>query len=170
MKHSIVALFLLLAISITAQDFGNFKTKIGNQVPNFEFTSIDGVKMTNKDLEGKVVLLNFWATWCGPCIKEMPSLNKFAKTQDPEKFVVVALARGQDESAIQGFIDNNGYDFVFAADMDKAVYTKFAEKSIPRNVVLNAQGKIIYQLMGYYPEKMIEMEKLIEREISKLPK
>lgn len=161
---------MLSSFLLTAQDVGSFKTKVGDQVPEFSFVSLDGEKMTNKDLEGKIVLLNFWATWCGPCVKEMPDLNKFVGTQNPDDFVVVALAREQDNETIKPFAVRNGYDFIFVSDMDKAVYSNFADRSIPRNVVLDSNGKIIFQLLGYYPEKIKEMEKLIEKEVAKLHK
>lgn len=147
---------------------GNFLTEIGQQVPAFEVESIDGVSISNKDLEGKIVLLNFWATWCGPCIREFPELNEFASKQDPELFQVMAFARGEDKMKVEKFRANNDYGFTFVSDLDKSVYSNFAEKSIPRNVVINAKGEIIFQLMGYYPEEIKKMEILIEEEIDKL--
>ena len=170
MKNLLILLLCSLSLTLVAQkpDPGSFKTKVGDQVPAFSFETYDGVTMTNKDLEGKIVLLNFWATWCGPCVKEMPGLNDFVATQSSDDFVVIALARQQDNATIKPFIDKNGYDFTFVADVDKKVYANFAEKSIPRNVVLDADGKIIFQLLGYYPEEIKKMEKLIAKKVEEL--
>ncbi len=170
MKHLSLLLFLFSSTFLFAQDIKaqNFLTEVGEQVPAFDVETIDGERISNKDLEGKIVLLNFWATWCGPCIREFPELDKFASKQDESLFQVVAFARGEDKEKIEKFRKNNDYAFTFVSDLDKSVYLNFAEKSIPRNVVLNSKGEIIFQLMGYYPEEIKKMEKLIEEEIGKL--
>lgn len=171
MKQLLLLTFTLFSLTAFAQvKPGNFKTNIGDQVPAFSFETLDGKQMTNKDLEGKIVLLNFWATWCGPCVREMPELNKFVAKQNPDEFVVVALAREQTKETVKSFADKNGYDFIFASDLDKSIYSNFADKSIPRNVVLNSKGEIIFQLMGYYPEEIKKMEKLIAKEAAQLNK
>lgn len=174
MKQALIFLFTLSSIFLSAQaqkpNPGTFKTQVGDQVPAFSFVTVDGETMTNKDLEGKIVLLNFWATWCGPCVREMPGLNEFVATQSSDDFVVVALAREQNKETIMPFIKKNGYDFIFVPDVNKEVYSNFADKSIPRNVVLDADGKIIFQLMGYYPEEIKKMEKMIVEEVGNMKK
>lgn len=175
MKHLLLLSFFFFSLSANAQtatkpNFGKFFTEVGDQVPAFSFETLDGEKMDIEDFKGKVVLLNFWATWCGPCIREFPELNKFAESQNDEEFVVLAMAREQNKETVKQFADENGYNFIFVSDLDKTVYSNFAEKSIPRNVVLDSNGKIIYQLLGYYPEKIKEMEKLIEKEVALLKK
>ena len=170
MKYFITLSLIFLNSFIFSQEVkpGNFLTEIDEQVPAFSVMTIDGDSLSTEDLKGKIVLLNFWATWCGPCIREFPVLNEFAAKQDPELFQVIALARGEDQQKVEKFRENNPYVFTFVSDLDKSVYSLFAEKSIPRNVVVDADGKIIFQLMGYYPEEIKKMEKLIEGEIGKL--
>ncbi len=175
MKNIFLLPLLVLCLSANAQKATdrippNFKTELGQQVPSFSFETLDGEKMAIEDLKGKVVLLNFWATWCGPCIREFPELDKFAKSQDDKEFVVVAMAREQNMETVKAFAEKNDYNFIFVSDLDKSIYSNFAEKSIPRNVVLDSNGKIIFQLTGYYPEEIKKMEKLIETEVAMLKK
>lgn len=170
MKYISIIYLVLMSTILFSQEIkpGNFLTELGQQVPSFELETIDGKAISNKDLEGKIILLNFWATWCGPCLKEFPELNEFASKQNPELFEVIALARGEDKTKVDDFRKSNDYVFTFVSDLDKTVYSNFATKYIPRNVVLNAEGKIIFQLTGYDLEEIKKMKKLIEKEIAKL--
>jgi thiol-disulfide isomerase/thioredoxin len=124
--------------------------------------------MDIKDLEGKIVLINFWATWCGPCLRELPELNKFVTTLDSQDFVVLAIARDQDTGTIKEHIVDKDYKFAFVPDEGKSIYLNFADKGIPRNVLLNAEGKILFQTLGYNLDEFQEMENMIKEELSKL--
>ena len=136
----------------------------GAAVPEFSFTTTRGEQYSMKGLEGKVVLLNFFATWCPTCMKEMPALQNqvWSKYKDRADFMLVSIGREQNMQKIKEFKAEKGYDFHFAPDTGRVIYGKFAEKYIPRNVVVDKQGTIVYQSTGYDEEKFSNMLQVIE--------
>ncbi len=159
----ILVSFVFLSFGLAAQDGKEFKTQLNNPIPEFEFTPLDSEKIHIKDYQGKVVLLNFYASWCGPCRREMPVLDKALKNE--KDLIILAIARGEDVSKVREFKDEHNYSFVFAPDQDKSVYQLFADKYIPRNLVINKEGQIIYQSTGYDVEKLNSMIDLIKKEL-----
>src|SRR5437660_2140915 len=96
-----------LAINLSAADLSEFETtltKVGQQVPEFGWTTLDGQKFDAKTLHGKVVLVNFFATWCGPCMEEMPHLQKDIFQQFKDKnFVMVSIGREHNDAELKEF-------------------------------------------------------------------
>lgn len=155
-----IALFFIGSLSFAQ----TWKTAVGQQAPKFEVTSKDGSKLTSDSLQGKIVLLNFFATWCPPCRQELPKVqseiwNKFG---DREDFELLVLAREENWDKLNPFIAQFKYTFPFYPDLNRAVFGLFAEDTIPRNVVLDRSGKIIYQEIGYEPKEFDEMVRLIQ--------
>jgi peroxiredoxin len=142
--------------------------KKGQKVPDFSFTTTKGEKYDIQELRGKVVVLNFFATWCPTCMKEMPALQDqmWKKYGDNEDFFLVSIGREQDMKKMKEFVREKGYDFYFAPDTSRSIYGHFAEKYIPRNFVVNGKGTIVYQNTGYTEEKFAEMMEIVDDELS----
>jgi peroxiredoxin len=139
----------------------------GQEVPDFSFNTIDGESYTISDLEGKIVLLNFFATWCPSCMEEMPALEKqiWEQYKDHEEFFMVSIGREHTMKDMKEFQEKKGYSFNFAPDTGRVIYGKFAEKYIPRNVVVDKKGNIIYQCTGYEKEDFKEMLGILEKKL-----
>ncbi len=138
-------------------------TKVGDVSPLAAIRTIDGEDL---DFHGKTVLLDFFATWCGPCMLEMPVLEK--NIQQPFKdagLVVVAVGRGHSESELNKFRDKNNYTFFYAADPNKELFGKFATNAIPRAVLIGRDGKIKFQSAGFKPEEFIALENVVKTEL-----
>jgi len=125
-------------------------TKVGQAAPEFRATLLDGKTFDLKDAKGKVVLVNFFATWCGPCMQEMPHLQDQIWTRfKGANFAMVAIDREESEAVLQAFQAKHQFGFPIATDLKREVYSKFASKYIPRNVLIDAKGNIIFQSVGY---------------------
>jgi peroxiredoxin len=178
MKLTSLCLLLLLAFpalvasqNFAPQDDMESYTRVGDKMPAFTITDLSGREINTASIKGKVVLVNFWATWCPPCLVEMPRLEKevWRKYKDAD-FVMVAIAREQSEQEIAEFQKENGLTFPFAADPQREVYKLFGNGGIPRSYVVGADGKILYQSVGYHPTEFDLMKKAIEKELAKIQK
>ncbi len=123
-------------------------TEEGAQVPDFEMTFLDGQTASFEQYRGKKVLLNFWATWCGPCVGELPAFQKLA-VEYPDELVILAVNCSEDEETVQKFIKNNGYTFPVVLDKDGTIQEIFGGiTSIPVTVIIDGEGKIVSSSTG----------------------
>lgn len=157
----LLSIFFLNGWNVSAQQW---HTRIGQQVPHFEIETKDGAKKSTETLQGKVVLINFFATWCPPCRQELPQVQKeiWDKHQNREDFEIIVLAREEGWDKLTPFLEQFGYTFPFYPDLNRKVYNLFATDTIPRNVIIDRNGKIIYQSIGYEPEEFTQMANLIQ--------
>lgn len=122
----------------------------GFSAPDFTLTTLDGEELTLSDLRGKVVVLNFWASWCLPCRAEMPAMLQVYKDYRDLGLVIVAVnATDQDsqESALQ-FAEEHELDFPIPLDMDGSVSRKYALRGLPTTYFIDADGIIQKVVVG----------------------
>lgn len=153
----------LAALSVRAQDATTY-TKIGDKVPAFKCTTLDGKTIDIQELKGKVILINFFATWCPPCNQELPVLQSdvWEKYKNNRKFVLLILGREHTEKELTEWVAKKGFVMPFAPDPKREIYSLFAKESIPRNVIIGKDGKIAFQSIGYTPEEFTKVLKTLE--------
>ena len=122
----------------------------GDVAPDFTVEMLDGKKITLSSLRGKVVLVSFWATWCPPCRQEMSHMqegviDRFAGSD----LVVLPISRGEKRETVEKFIEKMGYGFPVGLDADQSIYSKYASNYVPRSVVINREGEVVYVAVGY---------------------
>ena len=140
-------------------------TKVGDKSPVASVRTIDGKEVK---LEGQVVLLNFFATWCGPCMSEMPHLQqKLWEPLEKKGLVLVAVGREHTEAEVKAFKEKKKFTFAFAADPKREVFGKFATQSIPRCVLIGKDGRIKYQSMGYDEAEFEKLVAAVKKELEK---
>ncbi|MDR1524099.1 MAG: TlpA family protein disulfide reductase [Tannerella sp.] len=141
--------------------------KTGDQAPDFSVEMLDGRFLKLSDLKGKVVLLNFWATWCGPCMmefKEIPDkiLKRFEGKSD---FVFIPVSREETRETVRNKMDQlkrDGIDFPVGMDPDKAIYSLYAKSYIPRNYLIDRNGKVVHASTGYDVKEFAALAEKIE--------
>ncbi|MED3911647.1 redoxin domain-containing protein [Peribacillus simplex] len=117
--------------------------KIGAKAPNFSLKTLGGKQVELSDYKGKKVMLNFWATWCPPCKKEMPDMEKY--TQQAGDDVVVLAVNIDPENDVQSFVDDNGITFTIPLDSQSAknpVNERYKILSIPTTYFIDKEGII----------------------------
>ena len=122
----------------------------GDVAPDFTVAKLGGGEATLSSLRGKVVLVNFWATWCPPCRQELAHLQEGVLDVFKGKdLVVLPVSRGEKEEVVQEYITKMGYTFPIYLDGDQSAYKKDASNYIPRSVVVGRDGKVVYVAVGY---------------------
>lgn len=141
----------------------------GDIAPNFELTTLEGEIFNLEAHRGKVVLVNFFATWCPPCREELPYLEReIWQRFDPEDFALIVVGREENDEVIGPFVESNGYSLPFAGDPDKAVYDRYATRFIPRNFVIGPDGTVLFQSQGFEREDFERMVAVIEDAVADL--
>ena len=142
--------------------------KAGQKAPAFEVQMFDGSTVKLADLKGKVVLLNFWATWCPPCRAELARVEKdIIEKFKGQKFVFIPISRGEKRETVAAFREKMGYSFPMGLDTDGRVYAEYAQTYIPRNFLIDKKGNVVKASVGYDEAEFAELIKLIEEEIKK---
>lgn len=119
----------------------NQETSQNSKAPDFTADLTDGSSFTLSEQEGKVVLLNFWATWCSPCVEEMPALEKIHKEYG-DQVKVVAVDCGEDKAVVDGFLKENGYTFSVGYDEKNEISRKYPVTGIPYTLVIGKDGVV----------------------------
>ncbi|HWA84022.1 MAG TPA: redoxin domain-containing protein [Fimbriimonadaceae bacterium] len=138
----------------TASDGSNPPVPLGSAAPDIVLTSLDGKKVKLSSFRGKVVLIDFWATWCPPCRKGLPTTNKIHEQYDSKGLQVLALST-EDSATISAFVKDNKYTFAAYRDPNAEATKKYNVEGIPCTVIIDAKGKLSSYLVGLRPESEI---------------
>ncbi len=130
--------------------------KAGTQAPDFRVEMFDGTTFTLGSLRGKVVLLNFWATWCGPCREELSRVQKdiIDRFKGNEDFVFLPVSRGETRETVAAFREKMGYTFPMGLDPEQKIYRLYASNYIPRNFVIDRNGKVVLASVRVRPRRV----------------
>ncbi|PEE33305.1 thiol:disulfide interchange protein [Bacillus cereus] len=139
--------------------------EIGKSAPDFTLTKLDGTNVKLSDLKGKKVILNFWATWCGPCQQEMPDMEAFYK-EHKENVEILAVnytpsEKGGGEEKVSNFAKEKGITFPILLDKNIDVTTAYKVITIPTSYFIDTKGVIQDKLIGPMTQK--EMEKRVAK-------
>lgn len=174
MKYLSVALLLLMAVSAGAQmpakeipaDYG-YVVKIGQQVPDFTLETTDGKSVPVSSLKGKVVMLQFTASWCSVCRKEMPHIEAdiWKKYQNNPNFALYGVDLDEPKDLVEKFAKSVPVTYPLTLDPKGGIFYRFAEKNagVTRNVILDKTGKIVYMTRLYKEAEFQEMKEVIAK-------
>jgi cytochrome c biogenesis protein CcmG, thiol:disulfide interchange protein DsbE len=120
----------------------------GDTAPAFQVTTDAGRTVSRADFGGKLLVLNFWATWCPPCIEEMPSLNQFQQQFAGSGLVVVGVSVDQNEQAYRKFLDRVKVAFATARDPEARISSEYGTFKFPETYIINRDGKVVEKIVG----------------------
>ncbi len=141
----------------------------GEAAPDFSLRDINGQEVSLSSYKGKVVLVNFWATWCGPCKLEMPHLDKMDRELEEKGFEVISISTDDARAAskVKPLIKRGGYGFTVLLDKDTTVVSQYnPAKTLPYNVLIDRTGNIHKVYQGYNPGDEVELRREVEALVS----
>lgn len=153
-------------VQVSDADDRQYLVKVGDMAPDFEMTLPEGGKVKLSDLRGKVVMLQFTASWCGVCRKEMPFIEKdiWLKHKDNPQFALYGIDREEPAEKIQVLRDATGVTYPIGMDPDAGIFGLYAEKDagITRNIIIDRDGKIVMLTRLFEEEEFNEMVSVID--------
>ncbi|MBX3064153.1 MAG: TlpA family protein disulfide reductase [Anaerolineae bacterium] len=135
-------------------------TLIDNPAPQFTLNTLDGDPIKLTDLQGKWVFLNFWATWCPPCVTEMPELQKLydgGYGTDPQAITVLTVDKSEDEATVRKFMTDNKLTLPVALDTDSVVNGQYVVINLPITFMIDPQGVVRYQHLSPLTPEVINL-------------
>jgi thiol-disulfide isomerase/thioredoxin len=142
---------LNVALSGTAKTFDEAGLRLLREKVSprdFSLSVLEGETKSLSSYKGKVVFLNFWATWCGPCRVEMPSMEAVYNKFSDKGLEMLAVNCDEDNAAVRSFIKNEGFSFPVLLDLDGKVSANYGIQSIPTTFLVDRDGMIILRLVG----------------------
>jgi thiol-disulfide isomerase/thioredoxin len=122
--------------------------KEGTEIVDFELQELSGASRRLSDFNGRVVFLNFWATWCGPCRMEMPSMQRLYERLKRKGLEIVAVNLQEDRGSVQRFVDELGLSFPVLLDTTGRVGATYGARSIPTTYIVDREGFVIAGTIG----------------------
>jgi len=166
MKRALLLLITGLGLSLVGLTAAaQLKPTKPRAAPELNLPTLDGGRVNLGDLRGRVVLVNFWAVWCPPCRKEMPSMERLSKRLAERPFTILASNAGETPEQIRPFLKEVPLTFPILLDQDSARMRAWRVFVLPTSFLVDKQGQIRYSLSGHIewdePEAVAVIEKLL---------
>lgn len=153
-------LFLVLAVALVAcggaQGAALLGVNEGNQARDFTLEALDGTEVSLSDFKGRVVLINFWATWCAPCRAEVPDLQAAYEARQGDGFVVLGVNVEESRPAVESFVAEFDMTYPVLLDETGDVLKLYRAIGLPMSIVVDQEGLIQARHIGYLSEGQLE--------------
>ncbi|MFC1843669.1 TlpA family protein disulfide reductase [Thermodesulfobacteriota bacterium] len=146
-KLSLLTLALFLLLFITACGESPVAT-VGKPAPDFDTVDLEGKVWSLSKLKGKVVFVNFWATWCAPCREEMPSMQRLYTRMPKDKFEMIALFNNDKPKAVKNFVTKLGITMPILSDEHNFAGPKYGLTGVPETFIIDKQGVVREKFIG----------------------
>ncbi len=160
----VISLFALMSLTGIVSNPA-YSLSNENLAPTFELKDLEGKKVSLNDYKGRVIILNFWATWCAPCRAEMPSLEGLYRSFKDKGLVVIGVSVDSSERTVSSFVRGKGLSFPILLDKEKEVaFDSYGVVGLPVTFIIDRSGVIVEKVFG---ERQWDSEE-IKRKIKKL--
>lgn len=149
----LVILTLVLLLAGCSAGSGPLVARVGEPAPDFQLQDLDGQTISLRDLRGKPVLINFWATWCRPCVFEMPYLQQIYEEWSGEGLVLLTINIGESPSKVEKFLETYNLSLPVLLDTKKNVARKYNITGYPTTFFIDKDGIIQEKIVGAFPSK-----------------
>lgn len=122
--------------------------EVDQPAPKLSLYNLDGKQVSLSDFKGQVVLLNNWATWCPPCLEEMPEFKAYYEKHKNQGFQVIAVEAGQPEDEVRAFVEKQGLEFIVLLDPENLSLITFQQSSLPNSFVIDRKGHLRLAWLG----------------------
>lgn len=136
----------------------SYDIEVGELAPNFTLENLDGEQVSLEDYRGKIVMLNFWATWCKFCVTEMPDMNILQEENDD--LVILAVNVKEEKDKVKDYIEGGGYDFEVVLDYEGKVAQTYLISAYPTSYFIDKEGILLGGVPGML--ELPQMEQLLE--------
>jgi len=140
---------LLVALGwVVADSFQERIVLVGDRAPDFKIVTDGGRSITRSNFGGRLLVLNFWATWCPPCIEEMPSLNEFQRRLASQGVVVLGVSVDKSEKVYREFLRKANVSFQTARDPEADISAEYGTFKFPETYVIDSKGRVVQKHIG----------------------
>lgn len=154
---------------VPPEDDGKESPLAGKPAPEFKLPMLEGDDFDLSKAKGKVVVLDFWATWCGPCVKSLPGLIEAMAEFPSGEVMFVAVNQGESKDQVTKFLSARGWEMPVAFDADQKVAKKFSVEGIPHTVVIDRDGKIAFTKTGAAPDGAKKIAAAVQQALDAAP-
>jgi peroxiredoxin len=155
-KRTVLALGIVMGLTLvglwhpatSVWSMGSRVPAVGVQAEDFRLTDLEGKSQSLSQYRGKIVLVNFWATWCEPCKREMPAMQRIYDKLRDKGFVVLAINELEDDAKVREHIKQYGYTFPVLMDHDNKVANQFGVFGLPVSVFIDQEGRVQEYIKG----------------------
>lgn len=146
-----ILLLTVALVAVIASTLRDHVVVAGDSAPDFSVTTDSGKKISLDNFGGKVLVLNFWATWCPPCINELPSLNQMAATLKDSGVVVLGVSVDKDKASYDRFLKKVRLNFETSRDPNADISVNYGTFKYPETYVISRDGKVLEKFINEQP-------------------
>jgi peroxiredoxin len=157
--HAVLALMLIAFCGALYHQLHETIVNAGDTAPDFSIATDSGKTVTVHDFGGKLLLLNFWATWCPPCVEEIPGLNQLSRQLGPKGLVILGVSVDKDEKLYRDFLARSPLAYPTARDPEEKINLNYGTIQYPESYLIDHSGKVIEKFISSQPwasQQMLE--------------